>query len=534
MTETVLRSLQLWRRTTHVMIAAHKLVTIAFVCWLCASLHGADSRQGTAHTRSLNIVFILADDLGWADLGCYGADLHKSPNLDALARSGVRFTQAYAMSVCSPTRAAILCGKHAARLHITTWREASVDRDTDAARTRRKLLPPATVHDLPTEEIAIAELLKAQGYLTFHVGKWHVGDAAHSPETQGFDVNIGGTHWGAPTTYFHPFRGPTRASGEFRYVPGLGAGKPGDYLTDRLTDEAIKLIDYAGERPFFLNLWFHSPHTPVEGKPAVVDRFRRELRPGMHHRNPEYAAMVHTLDENAGRILNHLDQRGLTGRTAVLFASDNGGYTNLFRGMQVTDNSPLRSGKGSLYEGGIRVPLIVRVPGQTPRGGICDEPVICMDLFATIAELAGVAVPPHNDGLSLVPLLCEPRARLGREALFFHFPHYYPTTTPVSAVRCGDWKLLEYHEDKHVELFNLRDDIGEQRDLAAQKPKLASDMRERLSAWRAEVGAQMPGRRGVTSINARPSPAPQTVSDVASSFLGRSAVRDGPGETTVD
>ena len=441
-----------------------------------------------------NIVFILADDLGWSDLGCYGADLHETPHLDRLAREGLRFTQAYAMSVCSPTRAALLTGRHAARLNLTVWREAALNRDADAARTPRALLPPATASDLPHAETTLAEVLKAAGYLTFHVGKWHLGDAGHSPETQGFDVNVGGTHWGAPATYFWPFRG-TNSAGEFRYVPGLGPGKAGDELTDRLTDEALRLIDGAGEQPFFLNLWLHSPHTPVEGKPALVEHFRRRLRPGLWHQNPDYAAMLRTLDDNVGRVLARLEARRLRERTLVIFTSDNGGYDQPFRGRAVTDNFPLRSGKGSLYEGGIRVPLIVRMPGLTSPGSVCREPVICMDFFPTIAELAGVAGATAVDGLSLVPLLRDPAARLAREALCFHYPHYYPTTSPVSAVRAGEWKLLEYFEGDRVELFHLRDDPGEQRNLASAEPERTAELRRQLGRWREEVGARIPTAR---------------------------------------
>ncbi len=438
-----------------------------------------------------NIVFILADDLGWADLGCYGADLHETPQLDRLAREGVRFTQAYAMSVCTPTRAAIVTGRHAARLHMTVWRESSLSREAEAARSRRKLLPPVTVSDLPHDETTIAEALRDTGYLTFHVGKWHLGDAEHSPETNGFDVNIGGTHWGMPSTFFWPFRGTT-TSGEFRYVPGLGPGKPGDYLTDRLTDEALKLMDQAGKRPFFLNLWFHSVHTPIEGKPELVEHYRRKLKPGLRHQNADYAAMIHSLDENVGRILAHLEMRGLAERTLVAFASDNGGYVNQFKGRQVTDNTPLRSGKGSLYEGGIRVPLIARLPGVTAGGAECNTPVICMDLLRTFAELAGARGETAMDGLSLVPLLRDPRARIQRDALFFHYPHYYPTTTPVSAVRQGDWKLLEYHEDNRIELYDLSIDPGERDNLAGNRPADAMRLRARLHAWRQEAGVQMP------------------------------------------
>lgn len=439
-----------------------------------------------------NIIFILADDLGWADLACYGADLHETPHLDQLARTGVRFTQAYAMPVCSPTRAALLTGKHAARLRFTVWRESAVNRDAEAATSGRKLLPPATTRDLPLGETTIAEVLKAAGYLTFHVGKWHLGDAAHAPETQGFDLNLGGTHWGAPATFFWPFRGAFGQAREFRYVPGLGVGQAGEYLTDRFTDEALKLIDAAGARPFFLNLWFHNPHTPIEGKPALVEHYRRKLRPGGQHQNPDYAAMIHTLDENVGRILEHLRKRRLAERTLVVFTSDNGGYISPYKGRQVTSNAPLRSGKGSLYEGGVRVPLLVKWPGVTPRGAVVEEPVICMDFFRTLAELAGAPGATALDGLSLLPLLRDPRAQLRRDALYFHYPHYYATTSPVSAVRAGDWKLLEYFEDNRVELYNLRDDPGETRDQAAQLPERAAHLRERLHAWRQEVGAQLP------------------------------------------
>lgn len=441
-----------------------------------------------------NIVLMLADDLGWSDLGCYGADLHETPHLDRLAREGVRFTQAYAMSVCSPTRAALLTGRHAARLNLTVWREAAVNRDADASRTQRALLPPATATDLPHPETTLAEVLRAAGYRTFHVGKWHLGAADHSPETQGFDVNVGGTHWGAPVTYFWPFSG-TNSAGEYRQVPGLGPGRAGEELTDRLTDEALRLIDGAGERPFFLNLWLHSPHTPVEGKPALVEHFRRRLRPGLRHQNPDYAAMVRTLDDNVGRVLARLDARRLARRTLVIFTSDNGGYNQPFRGRAVTDNFPLRSGKGSLYEGGIRVPLIIRMPGLTPGGSVCAEPVICMDFFPTIGELAGVAGDTAVDGLSLVPLLRHPAASLGREALCFHYPHYYPATSPVSAVRAGDWKLLEYFEGGRVELYQLHDDPSEQRNLASAEPGRAAELHRRLQRWREEVGARRPTPR---------------------------------------
>ncbi|NJM54907.1 MAG: sulfatase-like hydrolase/transferase [Verrucomicrobiae bacterium] len=278
-------------------------------------------------------------------------------------------------------------------------------------RTSRALAPQAAAARHRSRSAArrghARGIAQAAGYLTFHVGKWHLGDGAHAPETQGFDLNIGGTHWGAPNTFFWPFNG-SNTFRDFRYVPGLGVGRPGDYLTDRLTDEAIKLVDAAGGRPFFLNLWFHNPHTPIEGKPDLVERYRAKLKPGMNHQNPEYAAMIHTLDENVGRLLAHLDRRGLSRRTLVVFTSDNGGYVGEFKGARVTDNTPLRSGKGSLYEGGIRVPLIARLPGLTPAGAVCDAPVQCMDYFPTLAELAGAGAESASDGRSIATLLRNP------------------------------------------------------------------------------------------------------------------------------
>ncbi|MBL9127266.1 MAG: sulfatase, partial [Verrucomicrobiales bacterium] len=372
---------------------------------------------------------------------------------------------------------------------------ASVNRESDARKTPRPLLPPITLYDLPPDLPTLPALFKNAGLLCFHVGKWHLGDAAHPPERYGFDLNIGGTHWGAPATFFHPFRGPSGTSGEYRHVPGLGLGKPGDYLTDRLTDEAVRLIDEAGDRPFFLNLWFHGPHTPIEGKPDLVEAYARKVRPEFRHRNPKYAAMVHSLDENVGRVLEALDRRGLASRTLVVFASDNGGYTNHFRGEKVTDNTPLRSGKGSLYEGGIRIPLIVRWPGVTPAGSECREPVLCTDLYRTLAELAGASatqLASGMDGESLVPLLRDPSGRLPREALYFHFPHYYSTTTPVSAIRTRTWKLLRYHEDDRLELYDLASDPGETRDLADAETERARELRTKLSDWLRDVGAQMP------------------------------------------
>jgi arylsulfatase A len=439
----------------------------------------------------LNVVMIVADDLGWSDLGCYGADLHETPHLDRLAGGGVRFTDAYAASVCSPTRACLLTGKHYARLHMTIWREASQTPPHD-----RKLVPPDAVANLPHQETTLAEVFRSAGYLTALVGKWHLGDAPYYPETQGFDVNIGGTLWGAPETYFFPYRGEGRFGKEFRYVPHLEGGRAGEYLTDRLTDEALRVIDRAGDQPFFLYLAHHAPHTPIEAKPELIDRYKKKLKPGLRHANAGYAAMVHSVDESVGRILKQLESRGIAERTVVVFVSDNGGHVVEFDGLQIANNHPLRSGKGSLYEGGIRVPLVVRWPAVTSAGGVCHEPVFVADLWPTLAEIArsqgGKADLDDLDGLSLASVLKQPAATLDRTALYFHYPHYYPTTTPVGAIRAGDWKLLEYFEDNHTELYNLRDDLGEAHDLAAKQVEKAKELRNRLHNWRKTIHADMP------------------------------------------
>ncbi|MEZ5404427.1 MAG: sulfatase [Bryobacteraceae bacterium] len=440
--------------------------------------------------RPPNIVLILADDLGWADLAAYGADLHETPHTTRLAGESIRFTNAYAAApVCSPTRAAIMTGKHPARLGITTWHESALNPPKN-----RKLIPPVAVANLPLEETTIAERLHNAGYFTAAVGKWHLGTGGFYPENQGFDVNTGGTFWGAPQTFFWPYRGTRHFGGEARYVPGLPFGRPGEYLTDRLTDEALTVIDHAAGRPFFLYLAHHAPHTPVEGKADKVARYRAKITPGMHHRNPEYAAMVESFDESVGRVMDRLRERGLEQDTLLIVTSDNGGFINPYEGQAVTDNAPLRSGKGSLYEGGLRVPLFLRWPGAA-AGAACDTPVVSTDLYATMLEAAGLD-GGARDGLSLRPLAQDPKARLPRNELYFHYPHYYPTTTPVSAIREGDWKLVEYYEDGRVELYDLREDPSESRDLAASVPDRARRMRAKLAAWKKETGARLPERNG--------------------------------------
>lgn len=473
--------------TVRLLLSASMLVIAA---GFAGSKVDAAQRDGR---KPLNVLMIVADDLGWSDLSCYGTDLHESPQLDELATRGVRFTNAYSSAaICSPTRAALMTGKSPARLRMTIWHEYAATPPQD-----RKMIPPVVRGNLPLEETTIADVLHEQGYLTAHVGKWHLGDAAHFPENQGFDINIGGTMWGAPTTFFYPYSGLFGSEMEPRYVPDLELGDADEYLTDRLTDEAIRIIEHAGGKPFYLNMWYHTVHTPIEAKEEDIAYFRQKLKPGMHHQNPTYAAMVRSLDQNVGRLLDKLDELSLSENTLVVFTSDNGGFINNYREMpMVTSNYPLRSGKGSLYEGGVRIPLIVRGPGVVSDGQLCEEPVDSTDFYPTVLEMTGIeGNAEHNakvDGMSLTGLFDDPQSTLERDTLYFHYPHYYRTTTPVGAIRSGDWKLLEYFEDGRLELFNLADDLSESNNLADAMPDKARDLVNKLRAWRANLNAQMP------------------------------------------
>jgi arylsulfatase A len=445
-----------------------------------------------------NFLFITVDDLGWADLGCYGADLHETPNIDRFAAGSQKFTDAYAAAaICTPTRASLLTGKSPAKLNMTIWREWAKNKKYDG-----KLIPPDVEGNLPLEEVTIAEALQDAGYVTAHLGKWHVGDAEHFPEVQGFDINVGATVWGAPPTFFYPYKG--EIYGSQRFTPGLekdasgqyNLDRDGEYLTDRLTDEAINIMERFRDESFFINLSYYTVHTPVEAKAELVEYYEKRLRPGMSHQNAAYAAMVHILDENIGKLLKKLDELDLKKNTVVVFISDNGGFINEWDGKTVTDNSPLRSGKGALYEGGIRVPTMIRWPGTTTPGAICDYPVTTYDFYPTILEMAAIQGDPGQarelDGISLVPVLENPQAKLKQREIYWHYPHYYHTTTPVSAIRQGDWKLLEFFEDGHAELYNLEGDIGEKNDLAKKNPAKTTELRNLLSQWRKNVGAPMP------------------------------------------
>lgn len=446
-----------------------------------------------------NVLVITVDDLGWSDLGCYGSDLHETPNIDKLAAQGQIFTNAYAAApVCSPTRASFLTGKYPAKLNMTIWREAAQNKKFD-----QKLIPPDVNSNLPLDEITIAEVLNSASYTTAHLGKWHVGDFEHFPELQGFDINAGATVWGCPPTYFYPYRG-TMSFGSFRFTPGLQKDRTGqyrldregEYLTDRLTDEALNILEDIKEQPFYMNMSYYTVHTPIEAKPDIVEYYEKKIKPGMKNQNPIFAAMVHILDENVGRILNKLDELGLNDNTVVFLTSDNGGVSHLWRDMRITSNYPLRSGKGSLYDGGIRVPLIVKWPGKTTAGSKSHYPTSTQDYYPTLLEIADTEGDvQHNqelDGVSLVPILKDPEKKLPRDTLYWHYPHYYPTTAPVSAVRQGDWKLLHFYEDDSFELYNLAQDIGEEHNLAQKYPDKVKELSVKMKKWLKQVKAPMP------------------------------------------
>lgn len=437
----------------------------------------------TSATRP-NIILFLIDDLGWGDLGCQGSGYYRTPNIDRLAASGIRFTDAYAAcAVCSPTRAALLTGKYPARLLLTDWLPSG------RWDTKSKLREGRFLRSLPPEETTLAEALRDHGYKTASIGKWHLGSEPFSlPEHHGFDVAIAGNAHGAPGSYFFPYAGDWAipATGRRATWNVLPDGKPGEYLTDRLTDEAIAFIRESRAQPFFLYLPHYAVHTPLEGKPDLVapyERIPKDRRQG----KPHYAAMVESVDQSVGRVVAALQELGLDQNTWVVFTSDNGGFFN------ATDNAPLRANKGAYYEGGIRVPLIITGPGIRRPGHVITTPVITTDLYPTL--LAAADLPPrpnqHLDGIDL-SLLWKTDAPLPSRPLFWHYPHYneHPSSHPCSVIRSGDWKLIETFDPPSVELFNLAADLGETKDLAPNHPDRVTELKRQLDAWRDEVGAE--------------------------------------------
>ncbi|MHC4210871.1 MAG: sulfatase [Planctomycetota bacterium] len=459
---------------------------------------GACSAAGPSASPP-NVIIVLVDDLGASDLGCCGSVFYETPHIDRLAAEGMRFTSAYAASaVCSPTRASILTGRYPARVGITDWIRPLAGREWTEQEIRgrpeyvggpkRQLLTPSNPRWMEHDEVTIAEVLRASGYATGFVGKWHLGPEPWWPESQGFDFNVGGCDYGHPPGYFDPYPA-THQRGTF---PNLPPRKEGEYLTDREADEAVSFIRRHADRPFFLYLCHYAVHSPLQAKPDLVEHYRGKPAPandGQSH--PPYAAMVHSVDDAMGRILEALEALGIADNTILLFTSDNGGATHF----PATDNRPLRSGKGRPHEGGIRVPLIVRWPGRIGADTTSDTPVSTIDLLPTICAATGAPLPAATriDGVSLMPLL-DRSGSIDRDALFWHFPHYWwgGRLTPYSVVRRGDLKLIRWYGGGADELYDLAADLGEANDLAAEMPQKARDLGSMLDAWLAETGAKLP------------------------------------------
>jgi len=459
-----------------------------------------------------NLVFILIDDMGWMDAGCYGSKYYETPNINKLAKQSMLFTDAYAANpLCSPTRASILTGKYPARLKITTpaghLPKLPADRPLLAKQAQpwQKTVTPISRRYLPLEEYTIAEALRKVGYKTGFVGKWHLGkDSIYWPDNQGFDVNIGGAGNPGPPSYHSPYR-----------LNNLKDGPTGEYITDRLTDEALKYIESNRKNPFLLFLWHFAVHGPWGHKEEITKRYLNKKDPRSKQNNPIMASMLKSIDESIGRVMDKLDELKLRDNTIVIFFSDNGGNTHSRIGpdeLPPTNNYPLRGGKATIYEGGTREPLIIRWPGVVEPGSRCSEVISSIDFYPTILEMTGAKSKPGQtlDGESIVPLLKQ-SGKLKRKAIFCHFPHNTPATGNIAStyVRCGNWKLIRlYHDGKagnhRYELYNLAEDISETNNLTARYPQKVKQLDALIDQHLKETGALVPIPNPMYDPNAKP------------------------------
>lgn len=444
-----------------------------------ASLMGAAGLAGLTGcavklTRKPNFVFILIDDLGWSDLPCYGNRFHETPNIDKLAKDGMRFSNAYAACpVCSPTRASIYSGQYPARIGLTDfipghWRPFA-----------KVTVPKNDPQYLPLECVTLAEALKPAGYATGAFGKWHCGHGKkHAPDQQGFDDMV--SMWG-----FRHFGNASYPDQELTEA---------DYFSEVITDKAMEFIEKNRENPFLLFVNHFAVHIPLHAREKLIQKYKNKPKPNTGINHPIYAAMVEHADQSVGRILSKIKESGLEKDTVVVLFSDNGGLRQMYgeRGDIVTTNAPLRGEKGTLYEGGIRVPLIVRWPRRILPGFTCTVPVTSVDFYPTFLELAGVNRDSNYelDGRSIWPLLRR-QSGFKRDAIYWHYPHYHHSK-PAGAVRAGNWKLIEFYEDGRLELYNLKEDLSETINLAESNPEKAKEMRQMLADWRESVGAKMP------------------------------------------
>ena len=441
-----------------------------------------------------NLILINVDDLGWKDLGCYGSDVYETPNIDKLAINGLKFTNAYsACAVCSPTRAAIMTGRYPARLGVTDWIRArfqggKIPKDKKnpsgwVGSKNKKVLCPQNALWMELEEVTIAEKLKEDGYATCHIGKWHLGADDWYPEKQGFDENYGGCDYGQPPSYFDPFKNK-RLDG----IYGLPGKKQGEYLTDRECDEAVMFIKKNRQKKFFLNFANYAVHTPIQAKPSLLDKYKTKIQSlDTKQKNAAYATMVESVDQAVGKIITILKEEGIFERTLIIFTSDNGGL------LGVTNNTPLRSGKGYPYEGGIRVPLIIFWPDFINGGKVIDTPVSSIDFFPTLCSAAGIknSTDKAVDGLNLLPLF-RGENNIKRQSLFWHFPHYRGKINPYSIIRNGDWKLIKRYDGKPFELFNLKNDLSEKNDLSQDMPEKVKELNEEIMIWLLKTNAKVP------------------------------------------
>ncbi|MBA4016926.1 MAG: aryl-sulfate sulfohydrolase [Pirellula sp.] len=477
----------------------HWAVCLSGIAFCCAGeAHVAEAAEAAGRP---NIVFILADDLGPTDPACYGSGFYKTPNIDRLAAEGMKFTDGYTCGPnCQPTRAALMSGQYGPRTGVYT-----VGGSDRFDSSKRPLVPVDNVTSLPTKIVTVAEALHAAGYKTGMFGKWHLGDdEAHHPSQQGFDEAVVsmGKHFG------------------FGTKPKVEVPKD-TYLADFLTARAVDFIDRHQKEPFFLYVPHFGVHSPFQAKQELIAKFAGKPAVGGHH-DPTYAAMIASVDESVGRIIAKLDELKLSENTLVIFSSDNGGVggydrEGITKAGGITDNAPYRGGKGMLYEGGVRCAYLFRRPGKVAAGTTCDEPICSVDLYPTLLELAGASPPSATqplDGVSYVSLLHGAgEGKLPREAIYWHFPGYLGAgadswrTTPVGAIRVGDFKLLEFFEDDRLELYNLRDDVGQKTNLATSMPEKTKELHDRLVAWRTEVKAPMPKKRDLSKAGDDDKPA---------------------------
>lgn len=458
---------------------------ILYLLLLALVLHSCSKDQAPP-----NFLLIVVDDLGYSDLHCYGNHLVETPHIDQLAREGVRFTSAYAScTVCSPTRASLMTGRNPVTVDITDWIPGRQDARGGPIPGEMYVVPRFN-QQLPLSEITLAEKLHEAGYMTASIGKWHLGGEGFLPSDQGFDLNIAGYRKGSPPSYYYPYRSEYRRD----YITPLPLTGDSLYLTDRLTNEAIRFISENREQPFFLYLPFYNVYTPLEGRPDLLEKYKDILaahQADSIRRNPHFLAMTEAVDRNLGRIMDFLRERELDENTMVVFTSDNGGLLRRQGNfIPASWNHPLREGKGTLYEGGLRIPTIVRWTGSIEANRTSEELIISTDIYPTLAELAGVSVDHEIEGRSLVPHLLRSEP-LDRETLYWHYPHYH-LGMPGGVIREGDYKLIEYFETGELELYNLQTDLQEGHNLAADLPGKALELQKKLQNWREANKAKMP------------------------------------------